>query len=81
MISSSMKNTLIELDIIYLDSYKRVVHICRKVPPCKADPCPSYPSDYPAQYVLELDGGEAERMGMKPGDPIDFIVPAGTVVE
>lgn len=76
-----MKNTLIELDIIYIDSGKRIVDIHRKVPPCQADPCPSYPSNSPARYVLELDGGEAERLGMKAGDQVDFILPAGTAVQ
>ncbi len=76
-----MKNTLIELDIIYLDSYKRIVDIHSHVPPCVADPCLSYPSSVPAQYVLELDGGEAQRLGMGKGDRLDFIVPAKTIVE
>jgi uncharacterized membrane protein (UPF0127 family) len=76
-----MKNTLIELDIIYIDTDKRVAHIEAHVPPCKADPCPSYPSSRPARYVLELDGGEAERFGLKIGDRIDFVLPAGLRVE
>lgn len=76
-----MKNTLIELDIIYIDSAKKVVHIEARVPPCKADPCPSYPSSQPARYVLELGGGEAERLGLKPGDRVDFILPADLTIE
>ncbi len=76
-----MKNTLIELDIIYLGADKRIVDIHRRVPPCQADPCPSYPSALPAQYVLELDGGEADRLKMRNGDRLDFVIPSGTVVE
>jgi len=76
-----MKNTLIELDIIYLDSSKRIIYIHSHVPPCVADPCPSYPSPGPAQYVLELDGGESERLGLVKGERMDFIIPSGTVVE
>lgn len=70
-----MKNTLIALDIIYLDSDRRIVYVHSQVPPCKGDPCPSYPSPVPAQYVLELDGGEALRLDMKLGERLDFVLP------
>src|SRR5215208_6354176 len=37
-----MKNTIVPLDIIWLDEQRKVVHVAHDVPPCKADPCPSY---------------------------------------
>ena len=37
-----MKNTLVPLDMLWLDSDRRVIHIAADVPPCQADPCPSY---------------------------------------
>ncbi|MGH8313116.1 MAG: DUF192 domain-containing protein, partial [Gammaproteobacteria bacterium] len=37
-------------------------------PPCKADPCPTYASAAPAEYVLELNAGMAAKLGLKPGD-------------
>lgn len=63
-----MKNTLIPLDILYFDTERRLVSMQLDVPPCKADPCPTYPSDAPAIYVLELSAGTAQRIGAKPGD-------------
>ncbi len=48
-----MKNTKIPLHIIFLDSEKRVVDQTTMTP-CVADPCPSYTSRTPAQYVVEL---------------------------
>lgn len=63
-----MKNTLIPLDILYFDEKRRLVSMQVDVPPCKADPCPTYPSGAPAIYVLELSAGTARRIGAKPGD-------------
>lgn len=63
-----MKNTLIPLDILYFDEERRLVSMQVDVPPCKADPCPTYPSGTPAIYVLELSAGTARRIGAKPGD-------------
>lgn len=37
-----MKNTLIPLDMIWLNANKEIVYIATDVPPCKADPCPTY---------------------------------------
>ena len=65
-----MKNTLIPLDMIFINGDRLVVDLVRRAPPCRADPCPSYTSAYPARYVLELAGGTAERLGLEPGDKI-----------
>ncbi|TPG04330.1 DUF192 domain-containing protein [Rhodanobacter glycinis] len=65
-----MKNTLIPLDILYFDTDRRLVSMQLDVPPCKADPCPIYPSDAPARYVLELSAGTARRIGAKAGDEL-----------
>jgi hypothetical protein len=63
-----MKNTLIPLDIIWIDGSGAIVDIARDVPPCRADPCPSYPPKGPARYVLELSAGEAAARGLGEGD-------------
>jgi uncharacterized membrane protein (UPF0127 family) len=65
-----MKNTLIPLDMIWLDGQGRVVSIAGSVPPCKADPCPTFPPDpgTSALYVLEVQAGFARRHGVKVGD-------------
>ena len=71
-----MKNTLIPLDILYFDENRKLVSMQLDVPPCKADPCPSYPSDRPARYVLELGAGTATRIGAALGDELTV---AGTI--
>ncbi len=55
-----MKNTKIPLDMLFLDKNMIVVEIKASVPPCYDDPCRSYPSK-PAQYVLEINAGIAEK--------------------
>jgi uncharacterized membrane protein (UPF0127 family) len=67
-----MKNTLIPLDMIWLDHARRVVHIAPNVPPCKIDPCPTYGPENPAIYVLELNAGQAEKIGLALGVRMDF---------
>jgi uncharacterized membrane protein (UPF0127 family) len=67
-----MKETLIALDMIWLDYSHRVVFIAHDVPPCKADPCPTYSPNDEALYVLEINAGEAKRLGIKKGDEAIF---------
>jgi YVTN family beta-propeller protein len=63
-----MKNTLIPLDMIFLDSSFKIIDIKENVPPCKQEDCPTYPSREPAQYVLEVNSGFAQEKGVKIGD-------------
>ncbi|HET7268850.1 MAG TPA: DUF192 domain-containing protein [Oleiagrimonas sp.] len=63
-----MKNTLIPLDILFFDKHRKLVSMQLNAPPCKADPCPTYPSNKPALYVLELAAGTAIRIGANVGD-------------
>lgn len=65
-----MKNTLIPLDMIFLNNEKQVIDLFCSVPPCRSDPCPSYTSALPARYVLEIAGGTAKRLKLKIGDKI-----------
>jgi uncharacterized protein len=67
-----MKNTLIPLDMVWIDEGRRVVHVKTSVPPCQADPCPSYDPQVPARYVLEVAGGVAKQHGLKAGDLLQF---------
>jgi len=65
-----MKNTLIPLDMIWIDDAKKVVTVASNVPPCKADPCPSYPppnGPAPARYVLETAAGVAAKHHVEVG--------------
>jgi uncharacterized membrane protein (UPF0127 family) len=67
-----MKNTHIPLDILYFDQNYKLVSMSARTPPCYSpgDNCPIYPSAAPAQYVLELNAGTAEKLGVKPGDEL-----------
>ena len=68
-----MKNTRIALDILYFDAARRLVSQQRDVPPCTlGDRCPPYPSNAPARYVLELNAGQAEALGLKDGARLRF---------
>ena len=49
-----MKNTLIPLAWIRLDSDLKIVDIIQ-MEPCKTDECPSYKPNSEAQYVLEIN--------------------------
>ena len=74
-----MKNTLIALDMLWLDKERRIVHIERDVPPCRADPCPSYTPRRPGSYVLELKAGSADRLKLKLFDRLEFTLPASRI--
>lgn len=59
-----MKNTLIPLDILRLDSDYRVVDVQTAVP-CRADPCKEYYPAQDARYVLELNAWRAEQLAIE----------------
>jgi YVTN family beta-propeller protein len=63
-----MKNTLIPLDMIFVDDNSEIIDIIENVPPCEQDPCPTYPSEGPAQYVLEVNAGFVQENDVRIGD-------------
>ena len=63
-----MKNTLIPLDMIFVNGSSKIIEIKENVPPCAQDECPTYPSKEPAQYVLEVNAGFVQEKGIKVGD-------------
>ena len=65
-----MKNTKIPLDIIYFDAERKLVNVQSRVPPCRSDSCPGYPSSGLAQYTLEINAGVADKLSFKPGDEL-----------
>jgi hypothetical protein len=67
-----MKNTLIELDMVFIGADRRVVDVARRAQPCPAAPCPQYHPAAPAAYVLEIAGGIADRIGIATGDLVEF---------
>ena len=72
ILSFWMKNTLIPLDMLFIDADFRIVDIKENVPPCKDDPCPSYSSEHPAKYVLEVNSGFVLENNIKIDDTISF---------
>ncbi len=63
-----MKNTLIPLDIIWLDTNKTVLYISKDTPACPqyTQNCPTYapPSHLKAKYVLEIAQGQSTRLNI-----------------
>ena len=68
-----MRNTIIPLDIAYLDSDGVVVATHTMAP---LDERPGqYPSGSPAQYAIEVNAGVWGRIGLRPGDAIKIPSP------
>lgn len=69
-----MYQVRIPLDIIWLDSSRRIVEISANTPPCRsrASECPQYGGNVRAQYVLELAGGMADKYGLRTGQTLVF---------
>ncbi|MEA1937358.1 MAG: DUF192 domain-containing protein [Patescibacteria group bacterium] len=67
-----MKNTLIPLDIIWLDKNKKVVFVKHTAQPCETNPCETFGSSKKAKYILELNGGLAREIKLKEGDYLEF---------
>lgn len=56
-----MKNTLIPLDMIFLDKDFKIVKIIENAQPCKTMNCITYPSIFPAKYIIEVNGGFSSK--------------------
>lgn len=67
-----MKNTLIPLDIVWINQNQEVVYINTNTQPCISDPCPSYNPNTNALFVLEINAGVSDSIGLKPGDKLLF---------
>ena len=64
-----MKNTHIPLDIIFIAENKTIVTIQKNTKPFSEA---SIPSSAEAKYVLEVNAGTADRIGLKEGDRIAY---------
>ncbi|WP_246191242.1 DUF192 domain-containing protein [Aureimonas leprariae] len=70
-----MKNTLIPLDMLFMDEQGVVTQVKRMAKPESLD---LIPSGGPVRYVLELNGGAAERFGVHQGDRLRHpLIPPG----
>jgi len=61
-----MKNTLIPLDIIFIDA-DNIVTIVHRATPCEEDPCEIYPGN--AKYILEVN---QNYIDVNVGDSVSF---------
>ena len=64
-----MKNTVIPLDMIFINSKLEIVTIHKSTKPYDLN---SYASTAPAQYVLETIGGYTDKYDIKVGDKVVF---------
>lgn len=67
-----MYQTLIPLDMIWMDSQHQIVEMAENAPPCQtqASKCPKYGGKHSSSYVLEIGGGMARKFGLKLGDTV-----------
>ena len=64
-----MKNTLIPLDMIWIDENSVVQHIEYAVP-CETEICDIYGWDGFSKYLLEVNGGFTEKYDINVGDKV-----------
>lgn len=64
------------IDIIWVDSNNKVVHIEKQLEPCKLFlACPVYNPEFDSLYVIELRSGFADNHSIKNGMIINFDLP------
>ena len=71
-----MRNTLISLDLVFVSAAGKVVRLIRRASPLSDR---ALPSGAPAKYVLEVNGGEADRLGIKEGGTLSVCGTPGPV--
>ena len=62
-----MKNTLIALDMLFIDGAGRVVNVAENTVPLSLA---TIPSAAPVRAVLEVNAGTARRLNIQPGDQV-----------
>jgi uncharacterized membrane protein (UPF0127 family) len=65
-----MKDTLITLDMIWVNEALKIVDLKTDVPPCIKEPCPLYIPSAKARYVLEFNAHFTQTHGLKVGDEV-----------
>lgn len=63
-----MKNTLIPLDMIWLDENGKIIYIEKNAQPCYVLICPLFGPESSSKYALEANGGYIEKHKINVGD-------------
>jgi len=72
-----MRRCLMPIDLIFLGADGRIVQMhAMKMEPYDRDESAlkRYRSVWPAQFAIELEGGQLAQLGLKNGDPVDLPV-------
>jgi len=69
-----MKNTYIELDMLFIDAHGRITKIIQRAAPLSLQ---TLSSDTVVAAVLELKGGQAAKLGLHTGDSVSWKKPPG----
>ena len=67
-----MKNTLIPLDIIWINKDNKIVFISESNQPCRRFFCPLITPVTNAKYVLEVNSGIIQKIGLKLADELSL---------
>ena len=67
-----MKNTLIPLDIIWINKNLEVIDIKKNIQPCVTETCNNYSPSSEALYVLEINSNLTEKYGINVRDKIEL---------
>jgi len=72
LMSMWMKNTLIALDMLFIDARGRIVCLLEQTKPQSLE---ILSCDKPVKAVLEINGGEARKRGIRRGDRVSYTLP------
>ena len=67
-----MKNTLIPLDMIWIDKDNKIIFIKKNAQPCKQENCASFGPDEKVKYVLEANAGYIKENSIQVGDIVSI---------
>jgi len=68
-----MKNTLIPLDIIWIDENEEIVFIKENAQPCFKENCSIFKNSKLAKYVLEINAGKVRKLNIKTRDKLTIL--------
>ncbi len=73
-----MKDMRFALDLVWIGADRRVAGVTADAQPQPGAPDSAlrlYPAPSPVRYVLEVNAGAAQRLGLRPGAPVAFDLP------